>query len=247
MSVNGHPGGEPARVGTSIVDMGTGMWAALGILAALRQRDASGRAVEVTTALFDTALMWMSYHAMGWLGSGEVPQPQGSGVGMIVPYQAFPAADGFVMIAAGSDALFARLAAGLGAPELAADPRFAGNPARVRHRAVLVAALAERTRTHKAADLLARLREAGVPAAPVLTVDTVLQEAQTLASGMVVPAPHPRLDGYRSVGLPVRWDGERPGVRRVPPRLGEHTTDVLTWLGYTLDDARALRARGVVQ
>jgi crotonobetainyl-CoA:carnitine CoA-transferase CaiB-like acyl-CoA transferase len=247
MSVNGHPGGEPARVGTSIVDMGTGMWAALGIVAGLRQRDASGRAVEVTTALFDTALMWMSNHAMVWLGSGEVPQPQGSGVGMIVPYQAFPAADGFVMIAAGSDALFTRLAAGLGAPELAADPRFADNPARVRHRAVLVAALAERTRTHKAADLLARLREAGVPAAPVLTVDTVLQEAQTLASGMVVPAPHPRLDGYRSVGLPVRWDGERPGVRRVPPRLGEHTTDVLTWLGYTLDDARALRARGVVQ
>jgi formyl-CoA transferase len=81
----------------------------------------------------------------------------------------------------------------------------------------------------------------------VLTVDTVLQEAQTVASGMLVPAPHPRLDGYRSVGLPVQWDGERPGVRRVPPRLGEHTTDVLTWLGYTLDDARGLRARGVVR
>jgi crotonobetainyl-CoA:carnitine CoA-transferase CaiB-like acyl-CoA transferase len=247
MSVNGHPGGEPARVGTSIVDMGTGMWAALGIVAGLRQRDATGRAVEVTTALFDTALMWMSYHAMGWLGSGEVPQPQGSGVGMIVPYQAFPAADGFVMVAAGSDALFARLTAALGAPELAADARFADNPSRVRHRAVLVEALADRTRTHKAADLLARLREMGVPAAPVLTVDTVLQEAQTLASGMLVSAAHPRLDGYRSVGLPVRWDGERPGVRRVPPRLGEHSTDVLTWLGYTLDDARGLRAQGVVQ
>ena len=144
-------------------------------------------------------------------------------------------------------ALFARLTAALGAPELAADARFADNPSRVRHRAVLVEALADRTRTHKAADLLARLRETGVPAAPVLTVDTVLQEAQTLASGMLVSAPHPRLDGYRSVGLPVRWDGERPGVRRVPPRLGEHSTDVLTWLGYTLDDARGLRAQGVVQ
>src|SRR5439155_6960376 len=99
MSVNGHPGQEPARVGTSIVDMGTGMWAALGIVAALRQREATGRAVEVTTALFETALMWVSYHAMGHFASGEVPQAQGSGTAMIVPYQAFPAADGYVMIA----------------------------------------------------------------------------------------------------------------------------------------------------
>src|SRR5206468_343450 len=109
MSINGHPGQEPARVGTSIVDMGTGMWAALGIVAALRQRDASGRAVEVTTALFETALMWVSYQAAGYLASGEVPQPQGSGTAMIAPYQAFPTADGFTMIGAGSDALFARL------------------------------------------------------------------------------------------------------------------------------------------
>ena len=94
MSVNGHPGQQPARVGTSIVDMGTGMWAAIGIMAGLRQRDATGRAVEVTTALFETALMWVSYHAMGYLGSGEVPQPQGSGTAMIAPYQAFPSADG---------------------------------------------------------------------------------------------------------------------------------------------------------
>ena len=102
MSVNGHPGQEPARVGTSIVDMGTGMWVALGIVAALRERDRTGRAVEVTTALFETALMWVSYHAMGYPGTGDVPQPQGSGTAMIVPYQAFPTSDGYAMIAAGS-------------------------------------------------------------------------------------------------------------------------------------------------
>src|SRR5688572_23440610 len=124
MSINGHPGQEPARVVTSIVDMGTGMWAALGIVAALRERDATGRAVEMTTALFETALMWVSYHAMGYLASGEVPQPQGSGTAMIAPYQAFPTADGFAMVGAGSDALFTRLVAALGCPELAADERF---------------------------------------------------------------------------------------------------------------------------
>jgi formyl-CoA transferase/CoA:oxalate CoA-transferase len=247
MSVNGHPGQEPARVGTSIVDMGTGMWAALGIMAALRQRDATGRAVEVTTALFETALMWVSYHAMGYLGSGEVPQPQGSGTAMIAPYQAFPTADGYAMIAAGSDALFRRLADALGAPGLGADPRFADNPARVRNRAALVEAIAASTRALKTSDLLERLRAAGVPSAPILTVDRVLEEPQTAASGILMAAPHPRLPDYRAVGLPIRWDRHRPGVRRVPPLLGEHSADVLTWLGYTLDDVRNLQTRGVVQ
>jgi crotonobetainyl-CoA:carnitine CoA-transferase CaiB-like acyl-CoA transferase len=247
MSVNGHPGQEPARVGTSIVDMGTGMWAALGIVAALRQRDLTGRAVEVTTALFETALMWVSYHAMGYFGSGEVPQPQGSGTAMIAPYQAFPTADGYAMIAAGSDALWVRLAEALGAPALARDPRFADNPSRARNRAALVDALSALTRGLKTADLLERLRAAGVPSAPILTIDAVMGEAQTRASGMLVAAPHPRIPDYRSIGLPLRWDAARPEVRRVPPLLGEHTADVLTFLGYTLDDVRGLKAKAVVQ
>jgi len=247
MSVNGHPGQEPARVGTSIVDMGTGMWAALGIMAALRQRESTGRAVEVTTALFDTALMWVSYQAMGYLGSGEVPQPQGSGTAMIAPYQAFATADGYAMIGAASDALFTRLARALEAPDLARDPRFADNPSRVRERAALVDAVSARTRTFKTVDLLERLREAGVPSAPILTMDQVLHEPQIQASGMLVGAPHPRLPDYRSVALPIEWDGRRPGIRRVPPRLGEHSADVLTWLGYTLDDVRHLKTQGLVQ
>jgi crotonobetainyl-CoA:carnitine CoA-transferase CaiB-like acyl-CoA transferase len=247
MSINGHPGQEPARVGTSIVDMGTGMWAALGIVAALRERDRTGRAVEVTTALFETALMWVSYHATGYFASGEVPQPQGSGTAMIVPYQAFPTADGYAMIAAGSDALFRRLCDALGADALAADPRFVDNPSRVRNRTALVDALASKTRTLKTDDVLERLRAAGVPSAPILTVDRVLQEPQTEASGMVIGTRHPRLPDYRSIGLPIQWNGTRPGVRRVPPLLGEDTTDVLTWLGYTLDDVRNLQSQHLVQ
>ena len=246
MSINGHPGAEPARVGTSIVDMGTGMWGALGIVAALRQRDQTGRAVEVTTALFETALMWISYQAMGWFASGEAPEPQGSGVTMIAPYQAFRAADGYVMIAAGSDALFARLMQALGAPEMTSDPRFVDNPSRVAHRAALVDAITTLTAARKTGDLLDALRAAGVPSAPILRIDQVMEEAQTVASGMVLPAPHPHHPDYRSIGLPIQWDGTRPGVRRVPPRLGEHDADVLTWLGYTLDDIRSLRERGVL-
>src|SRR5256886_9876930 len=204
MSVNGHPSQEPARVGTSIVDMGTGMWAALGIVAALRQRDATGRAIEVTTTLFETALMWVSYHAMGYLGSGEVPQPQGSGTAMIAPYQAFPTADGYAMIAAASDALFCRLADALRASHLRPDPRFADNPSRVRHREALVTDIAARTRQLKTTDLLERLHAVGVPSAPILTVDRVLEEPQTAASGMLITAPHPRVPDYRARGLPSR-------------------------------------------
>jgi crotonobetainyl-CoA:carnitine CoA-transferase CaiB-like acyl-CoA transferase len=246
MSVNGHPGQEPARAGVSLIDMGTAMWASLGIVAALRQRDATGRGVEVTTALFETALMWMSYHAMAYFGTGNVPQPTGSSTAMIAPYQAFPSADGYVVIGAGSDGLFVRLAGALGVPELARDPRFVDNPSRVRHRPDLVETLSALTRTYKSADLIELLRTAGVPSTPVLAMDAVIDEPQTKASGMLVSAPHPRLPDYRSIGLPIRWDGARPEVRRVPPALGEHSADVLTWLGYTLDDVRALRARGVV-
>jgi crotonobetainyl-CoA:carnitine CoA-transferase CaiB-like acyl-CoA transferase len=246
MSINGHPGGEPARVGTSLVDMGTGMWAALGIVAALRQRDATGKAVEVTTALFETALTWVCYHAMGYLASGVVPEPQGSGTAMIAPYQAFRVADGWLMIAAGSDALFVRLAQALGAPELARDPRFVDNPSRVTNRAVLVDAITRLTSERKAAELQEALRAAGVPHAPILRMDQVMEEPQTRASGMVIETPHPRLPDFRSIGLPIQWNGARPGVRRVPPKLGEHDADVLTWLGYTLDDIRTLRQQKVL-
>ena len=245
MSVNGHPGQEPARAGVSVIDMGTAMWASLGIVAALRQRDVTGQGAEVTTALFETALMWMSYHAMAYFGTGEVPQPTGSATAMIAPYQAFPAADGYVMIGAGSDALFVRLTQALEAPHLARDERFTDNPSRVRHRPALIEAISMLTRRYKSAELLDRLRGAGVPSTPVLTLDAVMEEPQTKASGILLGAPHPRLPDYRSIGLPILWNGARPEVRRVPPALGEHTADVLTWLGYTLDDVRTLRSRGV--
>ena len=166
---------------------------------------------------------------------------------MIAPYQAFPTADGFAMIGAASDALFARLTTALGCPELAADPRFKDNPSRVSNRGALVEAVSARTRERKAADLVEALRVAGVPAAPILSVDQMLNEPQTRESGAIVGAPHPRLSDYRSVGLPLTWDGVRPTVRRVPPLLGEHSGDVLTWLGYTLDDVRSLKGKGVIQ
>jgi len=176
-----------------------------------------------------------------------VPQPQGSGTAMICPYEAFPTRDAWVMIAAGSDALFGKACEGLGVPGLPRDPRFAGNPARVANRAALFDALSAVTRALTSADVLRRLQQAGVPCAPILTLDKVAAEPQTEASGMLVSVKHPRIPDYRAVGLPIRWDGERPGISRVPPLLGEHTAEVLAELGYNQAAIKELASRHVIQ
>ncbi len=246
MSLTGYPGQLPARAGTSIVDMGTGMWAAIGILAALRERERTGEGCEVTTALFDTALAWIPYQLLGYLGTGEVPQPQGSGAGMIVPYEAFPTRDGRLMIAAPTDAIFVRLCQALEQPELATDPRFADNPGRVRHRTTLVPALSTATRVQPTAALLEGLRAAGVPCAPIQTLDQVVADPQTKASEMLAPTPHPTIQDLQTVTLPLRWNGARMAPREGPPRVGEHTAEILGALGLNGSEIEALRASGVV-
>ena len=247
MSINGHPDQPPARVPVSVVDMGTGMWAVMGILAALRERDRTGHGALVTTALFDTALAWSVFQMSHYFATGEIPRPQGSGTAMIVPYEAFPVVDGWVMIAAGSDTLFVKATAALDVPALARDPRFVDNPRRVEHRVALREALARVTRTMTADELLGRLQRAGVPSARVSTMDQVATEPQTEASGMLPVVKHPRLPDYRAVALPIKWDGERPPAARVPPLLGEHSAEVLAELGYDHAAIQGLVERHVIQ
>lgn len=235
MSLTGHPDGPPARVGGSVVDFGTGMWGAIGILAALRQREITGEGSQVDVALLDTALGWISYHLLGYLSTGEVPGRMGSGLASIVPYEGFPTSDGEVMIAGGSDPIFRRLCQALGIPEIADQPDFATNPARVAHRGRLVPLLATRTSRMTTAELMAKLQAHAVPSSPVRSVDEVVEDAQVQASGMIAEQPHPQVEGYRDVSLPFRLSGERPRGERAVPRPGQDTREILAELDY--DDA----------
>ena len=226
MSVTGDPGGRPARTGTSIVDMGTGMWTAIAVLGALMERRRTGRGCHVTTSLLDTSLAWMSYHLTSYLATGVAPQRMGSALAMIAPYQAFPCKDGSVMIAAGNDGIFRRLCEALD-PELASHPDFASNASRVANRARLADMLTRRTRRFSTDPLLKLLRRHRVPAAPVHTVASALADPQTEATGMLRRCAHPTIGDYVDIPMPVRWDGRRPALRRYPPRVGEHQDEVL--------------------
>ncbi len=246
ISVTGEPGREGVRAGVSIADQGTGMWAALGILAALHERERTGKGREVDVSLYETALGFMAYHLTGFFGSGSVPSGRGTAFPSIVPYQAFAARDDRLMVAAGNDRLFASLVSALGLPELAEDPRFATNADRVASRDELVPLLAERFAAEPRAHWLAVLGEANVPAAPVQDVSEVAEAEQTEALEILQDLPHPALPDLRIPAFPVSVDGERVRHASAPPELGADTAEVLAEVGYSDEEIERLAADGVV-
>ncbi len=224
MSVTGHDGQEPVRVGTSIIDMGTGLWAVIGILSLLQIRRDTGRGGVVETSLFETAVSWMGQFIARWQADGTVPRPMGSATPGISPYKAFAVADGYVVIAAGNDNLFTRLCGALALEHCLADDRFLSNRLRVEHQDALNALIGAAVANRATPDLIAALTTAGVPCAPLQTVDRVATDPQTDALGIIQPTP----DGaMRLVGLPLSFNGERPPLRQAPPALGAHTHEIL--------------------
>ena len=238
ISVTGEPGGSGVRVGVSLIDHTTGMYAAFAILAALHE--GGGRTLEVS--LWETALAFVSYHLIGTIETGSVPAPQGTGFHAIAPYQVFPAADGGLMITAANDGLFRRLVGAIGLPELAGDPRFATNPDRVANRAALVEALSERLRERPRAAWLEALAAAGVPAAPVQDLGEVAADPQTEAIGILE-----RLGPYTTLGPAFSADGERPQLRLGSAGLGEHTSEVLAEVGYSAEEIADLAGADIIR
>ena len=224
MSTTGEPGRPPVRVGPSIVDLGTGMWAVIGILTKLYQRRDSGVGGIVDVSLFETATSLVSLLAANYLASGEQPPKQGSGAIGIVPYRAYATSDGDLVVAAGSDGLFRRLAQVLGHSEWADDPRFASNPKRVEHQTILYALIEPAMSRRSSGEWTALLEAAGIPCAPVQNIAQMLAHEQTRALGLLQDVPG---SAMKFIGLPLSFDGVRPEIRSRPPKLGEHTNEFI--------------------
>jgi crotonobetainyl-CoA:carnitine CoA-transferase CaiB-like acyl-CoA transferase len=246
MSVTGEPDGSPVRVGTSIMDMGMGMWGVIGILGALRDRERTGEGQLVETSLYETAIAWIPYQIMSYLGTGEVPRRHGSGTAMLAPYEAYPTRDGRILVAAGNNSIWGELCRALDAEELLDDPRFEDNPSRVENREALYENLAARFGADTTEAWVEKLREAGVPCAAIRAVDQVVADPQTEAVGILRPVAHSTIPDYTDVGMPVTWNGAQPETRRVPPRLGSDTREILREIGRSEEEVDRLVTEGVV-
>ncbi len=224
MSTTGEAGRPPVRVGPSIVDMGTGMWAVIGMLTALNRRRDTGRGGVIDVSLFETAAAWMSLLAAYYHCSGELPTRLGSGAIGIVPYRAYATRDSDLVVAAGSDGLFRKLAQVLGNPQWSEDPRFVTNPRRVENQAALYALIEAEMKKRNNAEWITALEAAGIPCAPVQNVAEMMAHEQTRALGLVQDVPG---SAMKFVGLPISFDGTRPAIRSRPPALGEHTDEFI--------------------
>jgi crotonobetainyl-CoA:carnitine CoA-transferase CaiB-like acyl-CoA transferase len=247
MSITGEPDGAPVRCGVSFLDLTTGILCAFGIVNALLHRARTGLGQRVDGSLLETAVTLLNYHAEGYLLTGAQPKPLGSSHPSLSPYRNFKCRDGqWIFIAGANDRFWQRLAPALGLAELAADPRFAVNIERVKHRRELEAALEGAIAQQDREQVLKVLEEAGVPATPVNTVQQVMEDAQTAARSMIERVVHPRLGEIPVVGTPVKFSRMRPSVRRPAPQQGEHTDEILAEHDYTTTDIAALRAKKVV-
>lgn len=236
MSLTGEPQGQPMKVGVGIADVMTGMYAAVGILAALRHRDATGQGQQIDISLLDTQIAWLVNAGTNYLAERKVPTRLGNGHPNIVPYQVFSTADSPMILAVGNDGQFQRFCEVAGLTELAADPRYATNVKRIENRVALCALIDERLQTRARRDWLAALEAAGVPCGPVNDLQDVFEDPHVQARGAELRMPCAWAEGGE-VGLlanPLKMSVTPPTYRHAPPRINEHEQDVLAdWLGQS--------------
>jgi formyl-CoA transferase len=246
MDVTGFPDGPPTKVGLSIADLVAGLYAVEGILAALFARERTGRGDRVDIALFDSLLSLLAYQGQMWLACGQTPRRLGNAHPSLVPYETYRARDGWVIVGVGSELLWARFCEAIGRPEWIEDPRFRTNKDRVENRRALVPMIEARLLEAGAAEWYDRLSRAGVPCGRVRTVAEALEEAREDIRGLIVEVEHPEAGRVAMVGNPVHLAAAGPGPLRPPPRLGEHTGEVLRDLGIAPEEIARLRQEGTI-
>ena len=247
MSVTGRPNEAPVKAGIPLTDLGAGLFALIGILAALRHRDQTGTGQQIDTSLVDAGLALSVWEVTDYFSSGQVPGPLGSAHRMTAPYQAFKCADGYVTIGAANDRNFAKLARLLGHHEWLTDSRFSTDHQRVAHRDELAALIEAVTAGEPRAHWIAELEKAGVPCGPILDYEDALTTPQAMAREMTVDVEHPTLGPLRTLGTPIKMSATPLNPRRRGPLLGEHTDDVLQWAGYSDNEIEQLRYTGAVR
>ena len=251
MSITGRgpdePGAGPQKAGVAVTDLLTGLYASIGILAALNHRERTGAGQYIDVSLLDVQVACLANQALNYLVGGQVPQRLGNAHPNIVPYQDFPTSDGYMIIAVGNDAQFARLCAAAGIAELASDPKFATNQQRVNNRGPLIDALCAATRTRPTAQWIADLERVGVPCGPINSIDAVFADPQVRARCMQVELPHPLAGRVPMVANPLRLSATPVSYRSAPPTLGAHTRAVLEEkLGLSAARIGELAAKGII-
>jgi crotonobetainyl-CoA:carnitine CoA-transferase CaiB-like acyl-CoA transferase len=233
MDLTGMADGEPTRIGIPVSDIFTGVYSVVGILAALAERERTGKGSYVDTALVDSTVGILSNQALNYLVSGKVPTRIGNAHANIVPYQVFEVADGYIIIATGNDGQFVKLCNVLGAPEIANDPAYKDNVGRLKHREELIGKLTALTKKLKSHDLLGKLEAQSVPAGPINNLEQVFSDPQVIQRGMKLELPSKAAKSGKIPGVrtPIVIDGWRAASERPAPLLGEHTQEVLKEIG----------------
>ncbi|MCH7957625.1 MAG: CoA transferase [Proteobacteria bacterium] len=246
MSITGLPGQGPVRAGIPLADLSAGLYAAIGILVALLEREVSGEGQWVQTSLLQAQIAMLDFQAARWLIDGEVPPQAGNNHPTSIPTGVFETADGHINIAASGDAIWRRLCTALGAEELAQAPEYATGKARRENRDALNARLQEFVSTRTSAEWIDLLNAAGVPCGPIYTIDQVFADPQVRHLGMAAPLEHPRLGAIKVVGQAVAMSRARFSVRRPTPERGQHTDEVLRELGMDAAEIADLRERHII-
>jgi crotonobetainyl-CoA:carnitine CoA-transferase CaiB-like acyl-CoA transferase len=246
ISVTGDEDGPPAKAGLPVSDLGAGLFGAYGILCALEHRERTGEGQLVDTSLLEAAMALTVWEATEYWVTGRAPRPLGSAHRLAAPYQALRASDGWFTVGANNDKLYEALCAALGRPDLAADPRFADGPARMKHREPLIAELERTTAKETRAHWLARLDAAGVPSGPINNYAEALADPHALSRDMIVDLVHPGAGPIHALGVPVKLSDTPGAVDRPAPLLGQDNADVLAELGYSEAEQRSLNDSGVI-